>query len=137
MEHKELALLYSPDSGPEGPVQAVLAEMEISWRRVLCGELGQPVGALAGLSAPEEEVPVLQPFPRCALVFCGLTEQRLREALRRLNEAGAGRDWLKAVLTPHNRDWRFYDLLTELMREREAFLRMQRAAATPDPGPKQ
>ena len=63
MEHKELALLYSPDSGPEGPVQAVLAEMEISWRRVLCGELGQPVGALAGLNAPEEEVPSWSPFP--------------------------------------------------------------------------
>ena len=50
------------------------------------------------------------------LVLCGL-EKRLEVLLPALRQAGAGPECLKAVLTPHNRDWNAVMLYAELLRE--------------------
>ena len=131
MEPKELVLLYGLSASlKEGDlIQTVLREAGIPLREVQPQELGLPVGVLAGLDAAENAPPMVEPYTLSAIMFCGFSEQRLREALSLLREAGAGASSLKAVLTPKNRDWRFYDLLAELKKEREAFLRMIRAGS--------
>ena len=53
------------------------------------------------------------------VVLCGLDGQ-LNAVLAALNKAGAGPECLKAVLTPHNRNWNAVTLYTELLREKRA-----------------
>ena len=53
------------------------------------------------------------------IVLCGL-EERLESLLPALNQAGAGPDCLKAVLTARNRTWNALRLFEELKRERLA-----------------
>lgn len=53
------------------------------------------------------------------VVLCGLDGQ-LDAVLAALNKAGAGPECLKAVLTPHNRNWNAVTLYTELLREKRA-----------------
>ena len=107
-------------------MQTVLRDAGIPFREVLSQEVGLRVGALAGLDASDACPPMVEPISLSAMVLCGFSEQRLREALALLREAGAGAAGLKAVLTPGNRDWRFCDLLAELKKEREALARMMR-----------
>jgi hypothetical protein len=128
MEPNELVLLYGLSaSHPEGDkVQNVLREADIPLKEIQPPEVGMSVGALAGLDTAATCPPMLETFPQSAMVFCGFSEQRLREALALLRDSAAGSSVLKAVLTPKNRDWRFCDLLKELQKEREAFARMMR-----------
>ena len=129
MEQSELVLLYGLSAAHlEGDkVQSVLREADIPLREVNAQEAGMSVGALAGLDASETCPPMLETYPQSAMVFCGFSEQRLREIIALLKDSGAGASVLKAVLTSKNRDWRFCDLLNELQKEREAFARMMRA----------
>ena len=53
------------------------------------------------------------------MVLCGLDGQ-LDELLPALNRAGAGPECMKAVLTPHNREWNALVLYRELSWERQA-----------------
>lgn len=131
MEPQELVLLYGlPASHAEGDLaQRVLRDASIPMREVQPQELGLPVGTLAGLDDADNPPKMVEPFPVRAMVFCGFSEQRLREVLTLLRESGIGSSVLKAVLTVKNRDWRFYDLLAELKKEREAFARMVRAGS--------
>lgn len=81
----------------------------------------KPLAALAGLDDPE---PTGQTAPSVSLggkmiVLCGL-EERLESLLPALNQAGAGPDCLKAVLTARNRTWNALRLFEELQRERQA-----------------
>ena len=85
-------------------------------------DYNKPIGVLAG----EDAVPgVVQsyagmPLGGRMLVLCGLSD-RVQELLPLLNQAGAGPDCLKAILTAHNRKWSAVQLYGELQRERESF----------------
>ncbi len=129
MEPNELVLLYGLSASQlEGDrVQTALRVEGIPLKEIQPQEVGMSVGALAGIDAAETCPPMVEPHTQKAMVFCGFSEQRLREVLALLRESGIGSSILKAVLTPKNRDWRFCDLLEELKKEREAFVRMMRA----------
>jgi|GEM_PF-233465 len=102
-------------------LSAVLSAQEIAPRPVSPRELGQTVGALAGLDAPAA---IPEGFaPRRAdtecLVLCGLDPAALDRLLAALREAGLSVPY-KAVLTPVSRGWRLDDLIGELAAEHEA-----------------
>lgn len=59
------------------------------------------------------------PLGQRMLVLCGL-EKELDALLPALAAAGAGPVCLKAILTPHNRNWNAAKLFGELQRERRA-----------------
>lgn len=128
MASNELVLLYglSAAQADGDRVQTALRDAGIPFKEILPQEVGLRVGALAGLDALDACPPMVEPVPLSAMVFCGFSEQRLREALALLREGGAGAAVLKAVLTPNNRDWRFCDLLEELKKEREVLAQMAR-----------
>ena len=122
----ETVLLYGYGADdPEGQsVQAVFNGLHILCREITQNDIGQSVGILAGLDVPSQAAATQEIAPDRidkAMVFAGLTEQRLREVLPRLREAKAGTSGLKAMLTAHNQHWRFCDLLLELSKERAAF----------------
>lgn len=81
-------------------------------------DYNRPLAVLAGLA--EASGPVMSypgtPLGGRMLVLCGL-EKQLDELLPVLRSAGAGPECLKAVLTPHNRNWNAVMLYTELLRE--------------------
>ena len=53
------------------------------------------------------------------IVFCGLSNQKLDQALLALKKSGAGPFPYKAILTPTNQHWLAKDCLAELKREHE------------------
>ena len=80
--------------------------------------------SLAGLAGLDTAGGPVQPYAGGPLggrmmVLCGLDGQ-LDELLPALNRAGAGPECMKAVLTPHNREWNALVLYRELSRERQA-----------------
>ncbi len=129
MISNELALLYglSASQAQGDLVQMALRDAGIPFKEILPQEIGLRVGALAGLDSLDANPPMVEPVSLSAMLFCGFSEQRLRETLALLRERGASAAVLKAVLTPNNRDWRFCDLLEELKKEREALAQMARA----------
>jgi hypothetical protein len=76
------------------------------------------LAALAGLdAAPRTVIPYAGgPLGGRMLVLCQL-EKQLDTLLPVLRSAGAGPECLKAVLTPHNRNWNPVMLYGELLRE--------------------
>ena len=76
------------------------------------------LAALAGLdAAPRTVIPYAGgPLGGRMLVLCQL-EKQLDALLPVLRSAGAGSECLKAVLTPHNRNWNPVMLYGELLRE--------------------
>lgn len=84
-------------------------------------DYNKSLAALAGLDGASGSV---QPYAGGLLggrmmVLCGL-EGQLDALLPALTKAGVGRDCLKAVLTPYNRNWSAVRLHAELLREHRA-----------------
>ena len=84
-------------------------------------DYNKPLEVLAGLDTAGGPVQPYAggPLGGRMLVLCGL-DGKLDEILPALNRAGAGPECLKAVLTPHNREWNALVLYRELVRERQA-----------------
>lgn len=81
-------------------------------------DYNKTLAALAGLdTAPRAVMPYAGgPLGGRMLVLCQL-EKQLDMLLPVLRQAGAGSECLKAVLTPHNRNWNAVMLYSELLRE--------------------
>ena len=116
------ALLYKLDEGtPRGDaVRAVLLELGIRVKTVMPDQVGNPVGALAGLpgfrmtrspfagDAPESEFMLLANM--------GNAQIDALLAAMRAADCSVG---CKAQVTQHNRLWPFATLVTEVSREHE------------------
>ncbi len=104
-----------------GKLRGVLTPRGIRLRPVAEGELGLPVGRLAGLPGYEEAGAVpAEPVDEPVLVLCRLPGRQLDLTLQLLRRAGVPRTVLKAVLTESNAPWSFRALYEELCRERLA-----------------
>lgn len=141
MTEQETVLLYNIPSGSLEclRVRSALSEMPINLKEVRPEDMARNLGELAdpvvpgGESIPSQSAaPGPEDFSESVLIFCGFNQDRLKLALSHLKEAGANPSCLKAVMTPTNRDWRFCDLVKELVREREAFLQMRRGRINRD-----
>ena len=84
-------------------------------------DYSQPLGVLAGLPdmTPSEEIYDGEELSDTMIVFCGLSNQKLDQALLALKKSGAGPFPYKAILTPTNQHWLAKDCLAELKREHE------------------
>jgi hypothetical protein len=84
-------------------------------------DYNKPLAVLAGMDAPADHTAPYAggPLGGRMIVLCGL-EDHLDALLPILQKAGAGRDCLKAVLTPYNRTWSAVRLYGELLQERQA-----------------
>ena len=68
---------------------------------------------------PSEEIYDGEELSDTMIVFCGLSNQKLDQALLALKKSGAGPFPYKAILTPTNQHWLAKDCLAELKREHE------------------
>lgn len=82
--------------------------------------LSRAVGSFAGLDVPAPEDAGGGSIPDSIMVFAGLRGPVLDQVLSALLKAGVPRSVYKAVVTPGNAGWSFYQLYEELVRERRA-----------------
>lgn len=118
-----LAALYKLDAGTQrgDAVRAVLSAHDIRIKTVSPDMLGDPVGAIVGLtgfrhlSKPYEgEAPDVE-----FMLLSNITGQRLNQLLASMREADCSVG-CKAQVTKHNRLWPFGMLVAEVSREHEA-----------------
>lgn len=85
-------------------------------------KLGQPIGALCGLSDPVGAVPA-EAFPEELLVFCHMDNGQVNRLLQTCRQMRFAPVALKAILTPTNAGWTAQQLRAELLAERQAILK--------------
>lgn len=120
-------------------VKETVARLGIRIRDILPEQVNETVGALAGIKEAEtysetgwndfQFRPVIQDE---VLIFYNFSEERLDELLRELRKIHASVA-LKAVVTPTNCSWRFWQLYAEIKKEHEEMTRQIKAEHPSDP----
>lgn len=117
-----LVLYYNAaDSQEAAKARLVFIRMGLLVKPITPEQLGQAVGSFAGLDVPAPAAPAApDPIPESMMIFSGLRGSELDRTLSALLKAGVPRSVYKAVVTPGNAAWSFYQLYDELRRERTA-----------------
>lgn len=118
-------LLFGFDDLPSiAAVGAVAERNGVEMTPVLRTEYNKTLGVLAGVTKNGAPAAPFTggPLGGRMIVFCQL-EDKLDGLLEDLRRSGIGQNCLKAVLTPHNRDWNAVALYTELWSEHQAMKR--------------
>ncbi len=127
--NREKVLLYRLGAETEkgARIQKLLKEIGVQAVELDKTALGQTLGCLAGLPGyPREDAEPPATVPEQELMaFSGFSDSRLNAFLRAYREALIPPVHLKAVVTPHNRDWRLCDLFGELEKEHAFFQKYQ------------
>lgn len=116
-----LVLYYH--AGPEteaAQAKLVFIRFGLRLKCITPDQLGQAVGSFAGLNVPAPESRPARPIPDSLLIFADLPGKTLDQVLAALRKAGVSRSVFKAVITPQNAAWSFYQLYEELKEERQA-----------------
>lgn len=99
--------------------------MSIPAKQLKASDLNEQVGKLAGIKgiAPvnlsqTEKAPAIFCMPEI-IIFSGVSDKKLDEFLLSYKNVGLTPTKLKAVTTPKNVGWTLYQLIRELMSERE------------------
>lgn len=109
-------------------LKSVLVRLGVRIKNIGPDQVTEKVGYLAGLPGYKTEQEVLSgelneemPFiGQDVLVMKNFTSGRIDVLLAALRKAGVPKIALKAVLTPQNADWSFYQLYQELVKEHQA-----------------
>ncbi len=117
-----MVLYYNASSPQEGKkAKAVFATHGLRIRTIAPEELGRPLGSFTGvLPQPEESPAPRAPIGESLMVFSGIGGPQLDRVLSALLRAGVPRSVYKAIVTPGNVSWDFYQLCEELKAERAA-----------------
>ena len=117
-----MVLYYNAASPQEGKkAKAVFATQGLRIRAVAPEELSRPLGSFTGvLPVPEEAPTPREPIGESLMVFSGIGGPQLDRVLSALLRAGVPRAVYKAIVTPGNVSWDFYQLYEELKAERAA-----------------
>lgn len=118
---ESILLFHISDKEAKMKVERALLPLRVRIRHIALKNYSQPLGVLAGLPdmTPSEEIYDGEELSDAMLVFCGLSNQKLDQALLALKKSGAGSFPYKAILTPTNQHWLAKDCLAELKREHE------------------
>lgn len=127
---REAVLYHAPENAAYvGLIKGILVQMGIKIKNLTPGRCEKKIGFLAGMEGFHDEIPLSEEGQQAShaalteelLVFCGLTEERLDELLKRMKDVGVPRTVLKAVLTDTNAHWTVYELYDHLTEERRKF----------------
>lgn len=116
------ALLYRLDEGTQrgDAVRAVLFEQGLRVKTITDDQVGNPVGALAGLQGFRiTRAPYAGDVPESEfMLLCHVPNALVNQLLAAMREAGCSVG-CKAQLTQYNRLWPFATLVSEVSREHE------------------
>lgn len=118
---ESILLFHISDKEVKKKVERALLPLRVRLRHITLKDYSQPLGVLAGLPdmTPSEETYDGEELSDTMIVFCGLSSQKLDQALLALKKSSAGPFPYKAILTPTNQHWLAKDCLAELKREHE------------------
>lgn len=118
-------LMYHISGLKEAQIHMLCGMQKIMPRVVLESEESHPVGLLAGrmISAKPKKT---GHFTQEMLVLADFTQQQLDEFLKSYRLSGIEPVPLKAVLTEHNQNWNAFMLFSELVREHEEMMKLQK-----------
>ncbi|MBO5031389.1 MAG: DUF3783 domain-containing protein [Lachnospiraceae bacterium] len=118
-------MYYVQDEKKKIQLEVLCMSMSIPAKQLKPSDLNEQVGKLAGIKgiAPAalsqaEKAPALFCMPEI-IIFSGVADKKLDEFLRSYKNLGLTPTKLKAVTTPRNISWTLYQLVKELMSERE------------------
>ncbi len=118
-------LIYFGDEQQKQPiVEQVLKDMHADYRILQDADLNQHVANLMGLPG-FDEIPDAEPAHHSIDLM--LFEDASDEEIQKVNECLQAKGTAmqrKAMLTKHNKDWTFHDLLSEIEREHTYFQTM-------------
>ena len=115
-------LLYHLDADTETgrALRAVLLAQKLFTLTVTDAQTGETVGRLASTNAAAHDASAPETTPREPfMLLCDLGDRQLDRLLAAMRRAGVYIPY-KAVMTEHNRDWTFCQLVAEVVREHEA-----------------
>lgn len=126
-----MVLYYNAAAPQQGAkAKAVFATHGLRIRAIAPEELGLPLGSFTGVLPHPEEAPApREPLNESLMVFSGIGGPQLDRVLAALLRAGVPRSVYKAIVTPGNVSWDFYQLHEELKAERAA---LEGSAQTPE-----
>lgn len=118
---ESILLFHISDSDTKKKLDRALLPLRVRIRHVARKDYNQPLGVLANVPdmTPSEELYEGEELSDTMIVFCGLSSQKLDQALLALKKSKAGPFPYKAILTPTNQHWLAKDCLAELKREHE------------------
>ena len=101
-------------------LRAVLAEQKLLTLSIRAEQTGETVARLVSTNAAVSGAQMPEQTPEAEfMLLCGLGDRQLDRLLAAMRRAGVSVPY-KAVLTEHNKNWTFADLVTEVAREHEA-----------------
>lgn len=122
---KSVILYYVQDEKKKIQLEVLCMSMSIPAKQLKASDLNEQVGKLAGIkeSVPfalsqTEKAPAIFCMPEI-IIFSGVPDKKLDEFLHSYKNIGLTPTKLKAVTTPKNVGWTLYQLIRELMSERE------------------
>lgn len=125
---KETILLFHvPDKTVRLKIEMALFPLHVRLRYISQEDYNQPLGFLAKADGiePAEGHYEGEALPDTMIVFCGLNDQKLNQALLALRKSGAGPFPYKAVLTETNSHWTPLACFQEL-KEEHAYMTSQK-----------
>lgn len=119
-----LILFHIPDAAKAGRALTLCKDLHFRTKSLTQADAGRTIGALAGTpgaASNTQKAPVGYKLPEI-LIFSGLEDGTLDFFLAAWKNAGIAPIPLKAIVTPHNTNWRLYALTEELQKEHAAML---------------
>ena len=89
---ESILLFHISDKEVKKKVERALLPLRVRLRHITLKDYSQPLGVLAGLPdmTPSEEIYDGEELSDTMIVFCGLSNQKLDQALLALKKSGAG-----------------------------------------------
>lgn len=119
-------LSYVKSQEKEAQIQRLCKRLQIQSAQIGSQDMGKELGELCGIykgaKGTHAPVPLLYQAPEL-LIFSGIPEGMLDLILAEYRKEGIEPVALKAIVTPHNIGWTFYELSSELAREHAAMHR--------------
>ena len=123
---EQILLFHFEDSERLNALRKAMLPLHIACKIMEEDTWDTPIGAAVGLEVTAQEEPAPEEIAQEMLMLCGLSEERLQQALFALRKAGLVIPY-KAMLTPYNKDWTAKQLYGELRQEHEEMKAMQQA----------
>lgn len=111
-------LTYQLSPKKQAELEQIIQQFELQCKPIDQSDLSQTVGYLAGVPGYDkaEHTTAKHTCESEFILFCGLSKEQMNRVLKRMREQKLFVA-LKAVVTPHNRDWTLHHLLIELENE--------------------
>ena len=113
----QMILSYGLDIDETSKLNSVADKYKAVHKAVLSENLNEKIGYLCGFKGFEQENDdYKQENDAKCLVFSGILQKNISLLLKDLKAVGLNVP-LKAIVTPSNQSWRFYELIEELKKE--------------------